>query len=74
MNMWAHHSPEFFEEAVIDANRTTEETLGHCNTGMDIACDGRWGFHPLVVALANTGEELGLVHRSGNRPQSSEVV
>jgi hypothetical protein len=35
---------------------------------MDIAFDGTWGYHALVLTLANTGEVLGLVNRSGNRP------
>ncbi len=57
-----------FNLAVIDLDGTLVETSGQCKQGMDVAYDGTWGYHPLVLSLANTGEVLWLVNRSGNRP------
>jgi len=68
IGVWAEESKEFFGEAMIDMDGFLVETTGQCKEGMDIAYDGTWGYHPLVMTLANTGEVLGLVNRSGNRP------
>jgi len=68
LKVWRHQGPEFFEEAVIDADGTMVETTGECKEGMDINHKGQWGYHPLLVSLANTGEPLYIVNRSGNRP------
>jgi len=68
VGVWAHQPAAFFQRAVLDMDGTLVETTGQCKRGMDIAYDGTWGYHPLVLTLANTGEILGLVNRSGNRP------
>jgi Transposase DDE domain group 1 len=68
LNVWARQPKEFFERAVIDMDGHLVETTGQCKEGMDIAYDGTWGYHPLLVSLANTGEVLSIVNRSGNRP------
>ena len=65
---WADQPDEFFAQARIDADGTLVGTTGECKQGMDIAYNGTWGYHPLVVSLANTGEILSLLNRSGNRP------
>jgi hypothetical protein len=70
LNVWTKQPKKFFDEAVIDADGTIAETDGECKQGMDIAYNGKWGYHPLVVSLANTGEPLYLSNRSGNRPSS----
>jgi hypothetical protein len=68
LKVWARQPPTFFEQANIDVDGTLVGTSGACKQGMDIAYDGTWGYHPLIVSLANTGEVLSLVNRSGNRP------
>jgi len=70
LGVWKLQPPAFFEQAVIDADGTLAPTLGACKEGMDISYKGQWGYHPLLVSLANTGEPLYLVNRSGNRPSS----
>lgn len=66
--VWARQPAEFFREARLDMDGTMVETTGACKAGMDISYDGTWGYHPLVVSLANTGEVLSVVNRPGNRP------
>jgi len=68
LGVWAEQPEAFFEQATIDMDGTLVETTGECKQGMDIAYNGTWGYHPLVLSLANTGEILSVVNRSGNRP------
>jgi hypothetical protein len=73
LRAWAEQPPEFFAEALIDADGTLAPTEGRCKQGVDIAYNGTWGYHPLVVSLANTAEPLYLVNRSGNRPSYEQA-
>jgi hypothetical protein len=68
LRVWKEQPADFFEEAFIDADGTLAPSGGVCKQGVDIAYDGTWGYHPLIVSLANTAEPLFLVNRSGNRP------
>ena len=70
LGVWKRQPAEFFEQALLDADGTLAATYGQCKEGMDISYKGQWGYHPLVVSLANTGEVLYLVNRSGSRPSS----
>ena len=68
LKVWAEQPDDFFNCAKIDMDGTITETTGECKQGMDISYDSRWGYHPFVLTMANTGEVLSLVNRSGNRP------
>jgi hypothetical protein len=68
LRVWKEQPDAFFDEAFLDADGTIAPSDGWCKEGVDIAYNGTWGYHPLLVSLANTGEPLFLVNRSGNRP------
>ena len=72
--VWAKQPRSFFHEAVIEGDGTMVETTGECKEGMDINYKGQWGYHALVLSLANTGEPLFVVNRSGNRPSHEQAA
>jgi hypothetical protein len=53
-----------YAAALMDADGTLVETDAECRQGIDIAYDGTWGYHPLLISLANTAETLYLVHQN----------
>jgi hypothetical protein len=68
--VWADQPAAFFAQAIVDMDGFLVETTGQCKQGMDIAYNGTCGYHALVLTLANTGEVLSVVNRSGNRPSA----
>jgi Transposase DDE domain group 1 len=73
LRVWSQQPEEFFREAILDVDGTIVGTDAECKPGIDIASNGVWGDHPLVVSLANTSEVLSLVNRSGNRPSHEQA-
>ena len=73
LKVWKQQEPEFFSQAILDADGTIAPTTGECKKGMDISYDGQWGYHPLLISMANTKEPLYLVNRSGNRPSHEQA-
>ena len=74
LKVWRQQLASFFDEAILEADGTMVETTGECKEGMDINHKGQWGYHPLVLSLANTGEPLYVVNRSGNRPSHEQAA
>ena len=66
--VWRQQPKDFFKVATIEADGTMVETGGQRKQGIGMNYKKQWGYHPLAVTLANTGEPLYVVNRSGNRP------
>jgi Transposase DDE domain group 1 len=66
--VWSRQPGAFLRRATIDCDGVLVGTTGECKQDMDISYKGTWGYHPLIVSLAETGEVLRLVNRPGNRP------
>jgi Transposase DDE domain group 1 len=73
LRVWAQQPDAFRDEAILDADGTIVPTDAECKHGVDLSYDGQWGYHPLVVSLANTAEPLFLLNRSGNRPSQERA-
>ncbi|QDU89006.1 hypothetical protein Pla175_23910 [Pirellulimonas nuda] len=71
---WKQQPAEFFDCAMIEADGTQVETSAEKKQGIGINYKGQWGYHPLVVTLANTREPLFIANRSGNRPSHEHAA
>ena len=72
--VWKRQDPSFFEQAIIDVDGTIAPTDAECKQGIDISYNGQWGYHPLVISLANTKEVLYLLNRPANRPSHENAA
>jgi len=68
VQVWRQQPAAFLDHAIIEADGTLVGTTGECKQGMDLSYNGVWGYHPLLVSLANTQEPLFLVNRPASRP------
>jgi len=68
LRVWARRSRRQKKVALLDLDGTIAEVCGECKEGMDISYDGKWGYGPLVVSLANSREVLYVVNRPASRP------
>jgi hypothetical protein len=66
--VWRQQPDAFFEQAIVEGDGTLVATTGECKQGTDMAYDGTFGYHPLLISLANTNEPLFVVNRAGSRP------
>jgi Transposase DDE domain group 1 len=73
LRVWAQQPREFFAEAILEADGSIVPSDAECKRGMDFAYDGQYGYHPLLISLANTAEPLFLLNRSGNRPSQEQA-
>ena len=68
------HDVDRFDEAILDMDGHVLETTGSCKEGMDISYNGKWGYHALLVSLANTQEVLSIFNRPGNWTSQQRLV
>jgi hypothetical protein len=64
--VWRTRPEEERQLATIDIDGTIVSTEGECKERMDISYKNLWGYHPLIVSLANSQEVLSIVNRPAN--------
>lgn len=60
--------------AYIDVDGTMSGTQGEKKAGMSLSYNGIWGYHPLLISLANFREILYIINRPGNVPSHTDAA
>jgi len=72
--IWDQQPAAQRETAVIDADGTVVGTTGEKMAGMSLSYKGIWGYHPLLISLANFKEPLFLVNRPAHVPSHQDAA
>ena len=74
LKVWQQQPDSFFDLAIIEGDGTMVETCGEKKQDIGMNYKRQWGYHPLVITLANTREVLYLANRAGNRPSHENAA
>ena len=72
--VWLRQPAESRKLALLDVDGTIAPITGECMEGADFCHDGRYGYGPLVMSLANSQEVLYVMNRSANLPSHDGAV
>jgi hypothetical protein len=70
--VWKQQPDGFLDQATIEADGTIVGAYGKKKQGIGINQKSQWGYHPLVITLAETQELLFIANRSGDRPSHED--
>jgi hypothetical protein len=74
LTIWKWQRKVSKTRATIDLDGTIAPTWGECKEGADFSYKGDYGYAPLIVSLAETGEVLYVRNRPGNRPSHDGCI
>jgi hypothetical protein len=71
VKVWKKMPHRLRRRATVDIDSHVKEVYGDCKQGADFSYTRKWSYHPLLVTLAETGECLRLINRTGSAPSAA---